>query len=70
MTQKQLQAHRQGILAHAKHLYAQGIPFDHYRVRQVLDATILLGRQRVPRAEWETDFDRIIEIFGERPAAA
>lgn len=70
MTSKQFQAHRQGILAHARHLYAQGIPFDHYRVRQVLDATILLGRRGVPKEEWETDFDRILEIFGQPPAAA
>jgi hypothetical protein len=70
MSPKQLHAHRQGILAHAKHLYAKGIPFDHYRVRQVLDAIILLGRQGVPREEWEADFERILQLFGERPAPA
>lgn len=70
MSAKQLHAHRKGLIAHAKHLYAQGVSFEHYRVRQVLDATILLGRQGVPREEWELDFNQVLTIFGQRPAAA
>jgi hypothetical protein len=69
MTQKQLAAHRTGILAHARHLVAQGVPFEDFRVGQLLDAAILLGRKGVPRQEWEEVYHAILDLWGQQTAA-
>lgn len=68
MTPKQLTAHRQGILAHAKRLLANGVPFDDYRVGQLLDAAFLLKREGV--TDWEDLYNEILRMYGQLPAAA
>lgn len=64
MTTKQMEAHRQGILAHARHLRKCGVPFENYRVGQVLDAALLLRQQGVP--DWEDLHDDILTLYNER----
>ncbi len=68
MTPRQLSAHQRGILAHARHLIEQGVPFDDHRVGQLLDAAFLLKRQRV--ANWEELYNEILRLYGQLPAPA
>ncbi len=63
MTRRQLEAQKAGILARTKALRDAGVPFDDYRVMQVLDAAFLLKREGV--TDWETLYSEIHRLYGE-----
>jgi hypothetical protein len=63
MSPKQAEASADGILAHAHILKERGVPFDDYRVRQLLDSAIDLYRGGFTRKDWEPIFDAVLLIF-------
>lgn len=63
LSPKQAEACADGILAHAHRLKESGVPFDDYRVGQLLDSTIALHEGGFTRKDWEPIFDAVLLIF-------
>lgn len=63
LSPKQAEAEANGILAHAHILKERGVPFDDWRVRQLLDSAITLSRGGFTRKDWEPIFDAVLLIF-------
>lgn len=63
LSPQQAEACADGILAHAHILKERGVPFEDYRVGQLLDGAINLHRGGFTRKDWEPIFDAVLLIF-------
>jgi len=63
LSPKQAEACADGILAHAHVLKEDGVPFEHYRVKQLLNGAIALQNGGFTSKDWEPIYDAVLLIF-------